>query len=95
MQKTSKYYWWLQIGGWGALALILILINILFGRVDQQFLICPLIESLTGIFTTHLFRILFCQQWLAAIPVEKALSRLALGHIDCLFTGYHDPDFYD
>ena len=22
MQKTSKYYWWLQIGGWGILALI-------------------------------------------------------------------------
>ncbi len=29
MKKTSKYYWWLQIGGWGTLALILILINVL------------------------------------------------------------------
>ena len=40
MQKTSKYYWWLQFGGWGILALILILINLLFGqRVDEHFLI--------------------------------------------------------
>ena len=40
MQKTSKYYWWFQIGGWLSLALIMILISILFGQgVDQQFFV--------------------------------------------------------
>jgi len=47
MRKSSKYYWWLQIGGWGLLALILILINLLFGqRVDEQFLVGVLVKVL-------------------------------------------------
>jgi two-component system, LytTR family, sensor kinase len=80
MQKTSKYYWWLQLGGWGILALILILINVLFGqRVDQLFLIPLCIKVLAGIFTTHLFRFYIHRAGWLVLPVEKALPRLALG----------------
>src|SRR5580704_17126840 len=80
MQKTSKYYWWFQIGGWGILALILILINLLFGqRVDEHFLIGLGIKMLVGIFTTHLFRLYIHHAGWLALPVEKALPRLAIG----------------
>jgi two-component system LytT family sensor kinase len=80
MQKTSKYYWWLQIGGWGTLALIMILINVLFGqRVDQHFMISLFIKMLAGIFTTHLFRMYIHYAGWLLLPVEKALAYLALG----------------
>jgi two-component system, LytTR family, sensor kinase len=80
MQETSKYYWWLQIGGWGSLALILILINILFGiRVDNHFLIPLCLNVLAGIFTTHLFRMYIQRAGWLNLPVEKALLRLSLG----------------
>jgi two-component system, LytTR family, sensor kinase len=80
MQKTSKYYWWLQIGGWGILALIIILINILFSiRVDQHFLIALSLNVLAGIFTTHLFRMYIHGAGWLFLPVEKALLRLSLG----------------
>jgi two-component system, LytTR family, sensor kinase len=80
MRKTSKYYWWLQIGGWGTLALILILINLLSGlRVDEHFFIGILIKMLAGIFTTHLFRLYIHRSGWLALPVEKALLRLAMG----------------
>ena len=80
MQKTSKYYWWLQIGGWGVLALILVFANILIGRkVDLQFLIPLCLQVIVGIFTTHLFRIFILRAGWLQLPVEKALSRLAVG----------------
>jgi two-component system LytT family sensor kinase len=80
MKKASKYYWWLQIGGWGALALIMILINVLFGqRVDRQLLAPLWIMVFGGIFTTHLFRTYIHWAGWLVLPVEKALARLALG----------------
>src|SRR5580765_160140 len=80
MHKTSKYYWWLQIGGWGILALILILYWVLLGqRVDQQYLIPLCIKVLAGIFTTHFFRLYIHQAGWLSLPVEKALGRLAVG----------------
>ncbi len=80
MHKTSKYYWWLQIGGWGILALILILYWVLLGqRVDQQYLIPLCIKVLAGIFTTHFFRLYIIQAGWLSLPVEKALGRLAIG----------------
>jgi sensor histidine kinase YesM len=80
MYKTSKYYWWLQIGGWGILALILILYWVLLGqRVDLQYLIPLCIKVLTGIFTTHFFRLYIQQAGWLSLPIEKALTRLALG----------------
>jgi len=87
MQKTSKYYWWLQIGGWGALALIQILIIVVPGqRLDEQFLVALFLKVLAGIFTTHLFRIYIHRAGWLLLPVERALPRLALGIlIVCLF----------
>ncbi len=80
MQKTSKYYWWLQFGGWGVLAPILILINLLSGlRVDEHFLIGVAIKILAGIFITHLFRLYIHRMGWLTLPVEKALPRLAVG----------------
>jgi two-component system LytT family sensor kinase len=80
MQKTSKYYWWLQIGGWGTLAPILILISLLSGqRVDEHFFIGTFIKILVGIFITHLFRFYIHRSGLLALPVEKALLRLTVG----------------
>ncbi len=80
MQKTSKYYWWLQIGGWGILGLFLILINLLIGqRVDEHFLIGLAIKMLVGILTTHLFRLYIHRAGWLALPVEKALPRLTIG----------------
>ena len=80
MRKSSKYYWWLQIGGWGLLALILILINLLFGqRVDEQFLVGVLVKVLVGNLVTHLFRIYIHYSGWLQLPVEKALLRLVIG----------------
>ena len=87
MQKTSKYYWWLQIGGWGMLAILLILINVLFGqRIDKQFHLTIWILVLAGILTTHLFRLYIHRSGWLKLPVEKALLKLAVGIlIFCLF----------
>jgi len=80
MQKTSKYYWWLQIGGWGMLVVVLILINVLYGqRIDKQFHLTLWILVLAGIGSTHLFRMYIQGSGLLLLPVEKALPRLAFG----------------
>ncbi|MDP9041188.1 MAG: histidine kinase, partial [Bacteroidota bacterium] len=65
---------------WGTLALILILINVLFGqRVDQQFLIGLCIKTFAGIFITHLFRTYIRRFGWLLLPVEKALTRISVG----------------
>lgn len=79
MQKTNKYYWWLQIGGWLSLALVLILINVLFSKVDEQFFAALGLQIIVGIFATHLFRIFIRRAGWLDLPVEKALPCLALG----------------
>ncbi len=79
MQKTNKYYWWFQIGGWLTVALIQILINVLWSNVDQQFFVALGLQILVGIFATHLFRIFIRRSGWLDLPVEKALPRLALG----------------
>jgi len=80
MQKTSKYYWWLQIGGWGILACVIILINVLFRqRVDSQLLIPLWIKVLAGILTTHLFRIYIHRFHWLQLPIEKVLPKLGVG----------------
>jgi len=79
MQKTNKYYWWLQIGGWGSLALILILANALWSKVDQQFFVTLGLLILASLFATHVFRMFIRRAGWLDLPVEKALPRLALG----------------
>jgi two-component system, LytTR family, sensor kinase len=79
MQKTNKYYWWFQIGGWLTLTLILILINVLWSKVDEQFFVTLALQILAGFFATHLFRILIRRAGWLDLPVERALPQLALG----------------
>lgn len=79
MQKTNKYYWWLQIGGWLSLALVLIAMNVLFGKVDHEFFAALILQILAGILVTHLFRIFIRRAGWLDLPVEKALPRLVLG----------------
>src|SRR5450631_2714032 len=80
MAKTSKYYWWLQLGGWGILALVIILINLLFRqRVDQELLVPLCINVLAGILTTHLFRLFIHRYHWLELPIEKVWPKLALG----------------
>jgi two-component system, LytTR family, sensor kinase len=80
MAKTSKYYWWLQLGGWGILALVSILINVLFRqRVDQELLVPLCIKVIAGILTTHLFRLFIHRFHWLELPIEKVWPKLALG----------------
>jgi LytS/YehU family sensor histidine kinase len=79
MQKTNKYYWWFQIGGWLTVALILILINVLWSNVDKQFFVALGLQILVGIFATHVFRIFIRRLGWLELPVESALPRLAFG----------------
>jgi two-component system, LytTR family, sensor kinase len=80
MAKTSKYYWWLQLGGWGILALVSILINVLFRqRVDQELLVPLCIKVVAGILTTHLFRLFIHRYHWLELPIEKVWPKLALG----------------
>jgi LytS/YehU family sensor histidine kinase len=80
VQKSSKYYWWFQIGGWGLLTLLDILINILFGQeVNSQFFEQLAVTILTGVLSTHLFRkYIHHARWLL-LPVEKAIPKFLIG----------------
>ena len=80
MQHSSKYYWWFQIGGWGLLTLLDILINILFGQqVNAQFFEQLTVTIFAGILTTHFFRkYIHLARWLL-LPVEKALPKFLIG----------------
>ncbi|HEY4966867.1 MAG TPA: histidine kinase [Puia sp.] len=79
MQKTNKYYWWFQIGGWLSIALIQVLVTLLWSKVDEQFFVALGLQILVGIFATHIFRIFIRRSGWLDLPVEKALPRLALG----------------
>ena len=80
MQNTNKYYWWLQLGGWGLLVVTLILINVLFGqRIDTHLHLTLWILVLSGILSTHIFRMVIQRSGWLLLPVEKALPRLAFG----------------
>jgi two-component system, LytTR family, sensor kinase len=84
-RNFTKYYWWCQIGGWGFLALIMILVySISDQKSDQKFEARLLVEQLAiivcaGILTTHLFRWVIKKfNWLM-LPVEKILPKLIIG----------------
>lgn len=81
-KSVTRYYWWCQIGGWGFLALMIIL---LFFLGDQK--ITPKaighlgVMVFSGLFTTHIFRLFIKRSnWLIQ-PVEKALPKFVLGVI--------------
>lgn len=80
MQKSSKYYWWFQIGGWLLLTLLQILINVLFGQqMNAHFFEQLSVTVFAGILTTHMFRMYIHRaQWLM-MPVEKAIPKFLIG----------------
>jgi LytS/YehU family sensor histidine kinase len=80
MQKSSKYYWWLQIGGWGLPAIMFILLNVLGDqRVNARLMEQLLVMVSAGIFTTHLFREYIKRSKWLQMPVEKVLLRFFIG----------------
>ena len=80
MQHSNKYYWWFQIGGWGLLTLLDILINILFGQqVNAHFFEQLTITIFAGVLSTHIFRkYIHFARWLL-LPVEKAIPKFLIG----------------
>ncbi|MFI5124950.1 MAG: sensor histidine kinase [Chitinophagales bacterium] len=80
MQKSSKYYWWFQIGGWLLLTLLDILINVLFGqKVNAQFFEQLSVTIFAGILSTHLFRKYIHRAHWLLMPVEKAIPKFLVG----------------
>ncbi len=79
-KNFAKYYWWCQIGGWGFLALIMILLS----SISDQKISFKILEQLgiivfSGILTTHLFRgVIRKFNWLM-LPVEKIMPKLIMG----------------
>jgi two-component system, LytTR family, sensor kinase len=79
-RNSSKYYWLCQIGGWGSLALVLVLNSSTMEQniTDKQIAIMC-ITVLTGIFVTHIFREVIRRSGWAFLTVEKALPKFLIG----------------
>jgi two-component system LytT family sensor kinase len=79
-KNITRYYWWCQIGGWGFLALIMILLS----SISDQKISTKILEQLglivfSGILTTHLFRWVIRKfNWLM-LPIEKIMPKLIIG----------------
>ncbi len=76
----SKYYWWCQIGGWGSLALVMVLNSSTFDQkiTDKQIMIM-VITVLTGILVSHVFREVIKRAGWAYLTVEKAFPKFLMG----------------
>jgi two-component system LytT family sensor kinase len=79
-KNGSNYYWWCQIGGWGSLALLLVLNSSISEQkiTDKQIQIM-VITVLTGILVTHIFREVIKRSRWAFLTVEKALPKFLIG----------------
>jgi sensor histidine kinase YesM len=90
MQKSNKYYWWLQIGGWSFLALVYILVNILFDqKVNAAFFEQLLVMMFANILITHLFREYIRRSKWLLMPVEKVILKFLIGIVVvCLLASF-------
>ncbi len=80
MQKSSKYYWWLQLGGWVLPAIMFILVDSLSDqKVNARLIEQLLVMVFAGIFTTHLFREYIRRSRWLLMPVEKAVPKFLIG----------------
>jgi two-component system LytT family sensor kinase len=79
-KNGSKYYWWCQIGGWGSLAMVLVLNSSTFDQkiTDRQIQIM-VVTVLTGILVTHLFREVIKKSRWTQLTLEKAVPRFLIG----------------
>lgn len=80
-KNASGYYWWCQIGGWGFMALVMLLF---FPTINNQPITNKLIVHfglvvLSGILATHLFRELIRRAGWLSLPIEKAFPKLLIG----------------
>ena len=79
-KNGSKYYWWCQIGGWGSLALVLVLNSTTFEQsITYRQIEIMVITVLTGILVTHIFREVIKGAGWALLTVDKALPKFLIG----------------
>src|SRR5258707_773178 len=88
-KKGSKYYWRCQIGGWGSLALLLVLNSTtLEQKITRKDVQVMMITVLTGILVTHIFREVIKHSGWALLTVEKALPKFLVGIVlTCIAIG--------
>src|SRR5579872_1788504 len=88
-RNASKYYWWCQIGGWGSLALVMVLNSTtLEQKITQKEVEIMVVSVLTGIFVTHIFREVIRRSGWALLTVEKALPKFLIGIVlTCITIG--------
>src|SRR5882672_8682383 len=82
LRKISRYYWYCQIGGWGLLSLLFIILNL----IHNSYGMVKLIEKITVLFfscllSTHMLRIFILKYKWLILPIKKGLPRLFLGII--------------
>ena len=81
-KNVTRYYWWCQIAGWGALGLTMIFFAFSFDHnITQKYLSLLIFIVITGILVTHLFREVIKRNHWLLLPVEKVLPRLLIGAI--------------
>lgn len=81
-KNGSKYYWWCQIGGWGSLALVMVLNSSTFDqKITSKEVGIMIITVLTGILVTHVFREVIKRSGWALLTVEKALPKFLIGMV--------------
>jgi two-component system LytT family sensor kinase len=79
-KNTSRYYWWCQLGGWGFFALAMVLTSPTFDqKITARVIDIAIVIALSGIFITHLFRVVIRRSGWLRLPVEKALPKLLVG----------------
>ncbi|GGB13825.1 sensor histidine kinase [Puia dinghuensis] len=85
----SKYYWWCQIGGWGSLALVMVLnSSTLEQKITTKEVEIMTITVLTGILVTHIFREVIRRSGWALLTVDKALPKFLIGvTLTCITIG--------
>src|SRR5579872_6737345 len=88
-RNGSKYYWWCQIGGWGSLALVMVLnSSTLEQKITTKEVEIMTITVLTGILISHVFREVIRRSGWALLTVDKALPKFLVGIIlTCIAIG--------
>src|SRR5579863_738314 len=81
-KNVSRYYWLCQIGGWGIIALFLIVIETYLpeskATVDLKYIFTAL-YVIPGLISTHLFREVIRRSGWLQLPVEKAFPKFLIG----------------
>src|SRR6202050_3788913 len=90
-KNVSRYYWLCQIGGWGIIALFIIVIETYLPEsktpVDLKYIFTAL-YVIPGLIGTHLFREVIRRSGWLQLPVEKDLPKFLIGILfTCLGCG--------